>query len=101
MIILEDFVLIMNKKYYCAHMELSVLSVDVEKGIQPGQRQPPVAGAWARGAALLGSSFRSRLLVVVGKTGRSPCSSWITSMTVGPDVPCNGSGEPLLATSGL
>lgn len=83
-------------------MELGVLSVELEeKGIQPGQGQPPVAGAWARWAALLGSSFRSTPLVVMGKTGRGPCSSWITSMTVRPDVFCNGSWEPLLATSAL
>lgn len=83
-------------------MELSVLSLELEeKGIQPEQGQFPVAGAWRRWAALLGSNFRRRPLMVVGKTGRSPCSSWITSLTVRPDVPCNGSCEALFATSGL
>lgn len=81
MIILEDFALITNKKYYSIRTELSALSTELED-IQPGQEQPPVAGAWARWAALLGGSFRSRPLVLLGKIGRGPCSSWITGMTV-------------------
>lgn len=52
MIILEDFALITNKKYYSIRTELSALSTELED-IQPGQEQPPVAGAWARWAALL------------------------------------------------
>lgn len=43
MIILEDFALITNKKYYSVHTELSALSTELED-IQHGQEQPPVAG---------------------------------------------------------
>lgn len=71
MIILEDFALITNKKYYSVHTELSALSTELED-IQPGQEHPPVAGTWGKVGCSAGRQFQEQTSGVAGEDWKGP-----------------------------